>query len=101
VSDWLKYPLTAWRNRSNDVALRTLLTAIALGPHTVVEHEELRRRLGWPARKFDQVTDLAIDIGLLDYKFDEGAQYDNGGAARTLYHLTDDGRAFFLRSRRK
>jgi hypothetical protein len=100
VSDWLKHPLTAWRNHRSDVALRTLLTAIVLGQHTVVEHEELRGRLGWSARVFDAVTDLAIDIGLLDYKFDEGARYDNGGAAPVLYHLTDEGRAFFLRGRR-
>jgi hypothetical protein len=101
VSNWLKHPVTAWRNHRDDVALRTLLTAIVLGSHTVVEHEELRGRLGWSARRFDRVTDMAIDIGVIDYKFDEGARYEHGGAAPVLYHMTEDGSWLFLHGRRE
>jgi hypothetical protein len=101
VSNRLRHPLTAWRNHRQDLALRVLVTALVIGDEPKVEHEELRGRLGWSARRFDTVTDLAVDLGFVEYSVTAPVPGLPDYGQVTHYFTTHDGRMFVLHGRRE
>lgn len=88
---WLRHPIRTLCNQRDDQHVALLVWAIAARGGQDVEHESLRERMGWSARRFDQISDMAINIGFIDYRFDFHAPPQPGGQAPVLYHLTEMG----------
>lgn len=78
-------------DRRNQRLLNELLMTLVLAGGGSVEHEALRTSLGWSAHRFDIITDLLDDAGLLDYRIDFDAPNTSGGGHLVLYYLTDAG----------
>lgn len=78
-------------DRRNQRLMDELLMALVLAGGDTVEHERLRASLGWSAHRFDIITDLASDAGLLDYRIDFDAPNTEPGPHLVLYYLTRAG----------
>lgn len=86
-------------DRRNDRLVFELILTIMLKGCRDVEHEALRVSLGWSAHRFDAITDMAINIGYIDYRVDFDAPATPGAPHEVLYYLTALGRAVFYTPR--